>query len=56
MKVLLLGYNGWIGKKISKILTDRNIIYIITDLRGEDERLEKFILNNYITHIYCCLG
>ena len=56
MKVLLLGHNGWIGKKISGIFTVNKIEYITTKLRGEDPELNKFILDNNITHIYCCLG
>jgi len=56
MKVLLLGYKGWIGQKVSQILDSKNIDYVITDYRGETDDLKQFILNNNITHIYCCLG
>ena len=56
MKVLLLGHKGWIGQKIIKILDNQNIDYVITDYRGETDDLKQFILNNSITHIYCCLG
>ena len=56
MKVLLLGHKGWIGQKVIKILDNQNIDYVITDYRGETDDLKQFILNNNITHIYCCLG
>lgn len=56
MKVLLLGYKGWIGQKVSQILDSKNIDYVTTDYRGESDVLKQFILNNNITHIYCCLG
>lgn len=56
MKVLLLGHKGWIGQKVITILDNQNIDYVITDYRGETDDLKQFILNNNITHIYCCLG
>jgi len=56
MKVLLLGHKGWIGQKIIKILDNQNIDYVTTDYRGETDDLKQFILDNNITHIYCCLG
>ena len=56
MKVLLLGHKGWIGQKITKILDEQNIDYVTTDYRGESDDLKQFILDNNITHIYCCLG
>lgn len=56
MKLLLLGHKGWIGQKIIKILDNQNIDYVITDYRGETDDIKQFILNNNITHIYCCLG
>ena len=56
MKVLLLGHKGWIGQKIIKILDNQNIDYVIIDYRGETDDLKQFILDNNITHIYCCLG
>ena len=56
MKVLLLGHKGWIGQKVITILDNQNIDYITTDYRGETDDLKQFILNNNITHIYCCLG
>ena len=56
MKVLLLGHKGWIGQKVIKILDNQNIDYVTTDYRGETDVLKQFILDNNITHIYCCLG
>ena len=56
MKVLLLGHKGWIGQKITKILDNQNIDYVTTEYRGESDILKQFILDNSITHIYCCLG
>jgi len=56
MKVLLLGNKGWIGQKVIKILDNQNIDYVTTDYRGETDDIKQFILNNNITHIYCCLG
>ena len=56
MKVLLLGHKGWIGQKVLNILKNINIDYLTTDLRCEDDNLKEFILNNNVTHIYCCLG
>ena len=56
MKVLLLGHKGWIGQKIIQILDDQKIGYVTTDYRGESDDLKDFILDNSITHIYCCLG
>ena len=56
MKVLLLGNKGWIGQKLIKILDNQNIDYVTTDYRGETDDIKQFILNNNITHIYCCLG
>ena len=56
MKILLLGHKGWIGQKVITILDNQNIDYVITDYRGETDDLKQFILNNNITHIYCCLG
>lgn len=56
MKVLLLGHKGWICQKVITILDNQNIDYVITDYRGETDDLKQFILNNNITHIYCCLG
>jgi len=56
MQILLLGHKGWIGQKIITILKDQNINYITTDYRGESNELKEYILDNNITHIYCCLG
>ena len=56
MKVLLLGHKGWIGQKVLNIFKNLNIDYLTTDLRGEDDNIKEFILNNNVTHIYCCLG
>ena len=56
MKVLLLGYKGWIGQKVITILDNQSIDYVTTDYRAETNDLKQFILANNITHIYCCLG
>lgn len=56
MKIFIIGHNGWIGKKFSKILNDYNINYKYSNLRAEDNNILKEILEYETTHIYCCSG
>lgn len=56
MKVYIIGYNGWIGNKIQQLFTDDNILYINSLFRAEDRRIYNDILNNQITHVFCCSG
>ena len=56
MKILLLGHKGWIGNKVSNIFHDQNLTFFTTCYRGESDEIKDYILNNNITHIYCCLG
>jgi nucleoside-diphosphate-sugar epimerase len=56
MNVYLIGYNGWIGSKMQKLFKLNNINYITSKYRAENNQVLDDILNNNITHVFCCSG
>jgi dTDP-4-dehydrorhamnose reductase len=56
MNVYLIGYNGWIGSKMQKLFKLNNINYITSKYRAENNEVLDDILNNNITHVFCCSG
>lgn len=56
MNVYLIGYKGWIGSKMEKLFKLNNINYITSKYRAENNEVLDDILNNNITHVFCCSG
>lgn len=57
MKVLLYGYNGWIGTQVCKLLSEMNINFIKGDVRAENiEELEKELREVEPTHVMSFIG
>lgn len=56
MIVYLIGANGWIGQKILKILYDKKIDVIFSNIRAEKNEIYFDILKNSVTHVLCCSG
>lgn len=57
MKVLVLGYNGWIGSMMCRLLEKEKINYITTDVRPiNKEQFENEIVKLNPTHIMCFIG
>lgn len=57
MKVLLYGYNGWIGTQVCKLLSEMNINFITGDVRAENiEELEKELREVEPTHVMSFIG
>lgn len=57
MKILVLGYKGWIGSMMCKLLDSKKINYITTDIRPNNkDDFEKFIIQEKPTHIMSFIG
>ena len=56
MRVFIIGHKGWIAKKFIKIFENKNIQYIVSSLRGEDNELLNKIIEEVPTHVLCCMG
>ena len=56
MLVYIIGGNGWIGKKMCSLFEQQGIRYICSTFRAEDNSIFQDILNNNVTHVFCCSG
>jgi dTDP-4-dehydrorhamnose reductase len=57
MRILVLGHNGWIGSMMIKLLRERGINYITTDIRPENkEEFEREIVKLSPTHVMSFIG
>lgn len=56
MKVYIIGANGWIGKKMCSLFEKQGIEYVCSTYRAEDRSIFQDILNNNVTHVFCCSG
>lgn len=56
MNIYIIGSNGWIGNKMQKLFLNNNIKYICSSFRAENKEIYDDILNNNITHVFCCSG
>ena len=57
MKILFFGSKGWIGRQFCEYLNEKNILYIESDLRADNEKdVEKEINENNPTHIISFIG
>jgi 3,5-epimerase/4-reductase len=56
MKVYLVGHKGWIGQMILTYCLLQDIEVVSGDYRGESDEILKDILNQNVTHVFCCLG
>lgn len=56
MKVYIIGANGWIGKKMCSLFKEQGIEYVCSPYRAEDSSIFQDILNNDVTHVFCCSG
>jgi len=57
MKWLIFGHNGWIGKQLIKILSDKNEEIITTNCRADNiNDVEQIIINTCPERILCIIG
>ena len=57
MKILFFGSKGWIGRQFCEYLNEKNILYIESDLRADNEKdVEKEINEYNPTHIISFIG
>lgn len=57
MRILILGYNGWIGSMMIELLKERHIEYITTDIRPENKYgFEKELIQLKPTHVMSFIG
>lgn len=57
MKVLVLGHKGWIGSMMVKLLEEKQIEYVTTDIRPENKvTFEKELLRLSPTHVMSFIG
>lgn len=57
MKVLVIGHNGWIGSMMIKLLKEKNIDYVTTNIRPENKaEFETELLNLIPTHVMSFIG
>jgi 3,5-epimerase/4-reductase len=57
MKFLILGHKGWIGSMMCRILDEKAIPYIVTDIRPNDkEAFEAMLLTESPTHVMSFIG
>lgn len=56
-KILIFGYNGWIGNMMCKILKEKNIEYICSKYRANNiDDVEKELLDSDATHVMSFIG
>ena len=60
MKVLIIGGNGWIGEQFQTFFKKRDIEFIVSDYRINDETdydelIDSILLNN-VTNVLCLIG
>ena len=57
MKILVLGHKGWIGSMMCNLLKERNIDYIVSDVRPNNkEAFEQYLIDSRPTHIMSFIG
>jgi dTDP-4-dehydrorhamnose reductase len=59
MNVYIIGGNGWIGNKMTKLFEANNIPFVCSKYRAENKEIYQDILNSGpspVTHVFCCSG
>jgi 3,5-epimerase/4-reductase len=57
MKILILGYKGWIGSMMCNLLDEQQKPYITTDIRPNNKtEFEQFLIQENPTHIMSFIG